>query len=285
MNTSTRPVCDWSLLHVDECAHCHGQPATVVSIGQIERYLARPAPQYRLRDSKWRVCNPERTVCEHQKHDLCPDCDRILEGLLYDLPELVHQLGVAMRKGTQFRPRGHRKGDVEKPDEAPIPWNPAAAAVKADLQRLMSDTWPDRRVLLTHLSGVAARAHQVIDRPRDREYSMCPTCRAQIDVEDHTLIVCPASDCRYVASWQQHRTDLLDAMGDAMLTMGDLVVVLTRSGEQVDRNRINYLIKRHGLPREQISKPAWQEDRLVVTEPQWVYRLRDVRDLIARLAA
>ncbi len=52
----------------------------------------------------------------------------------------------------------------------------------------------------------------------------------------------------------------------------------------VDRNRINYLIRRHGLPREQIVKPAWEGDRLV-TEPQWVYRLRDVRDLIARLAA
>lgn len=284
MNPSTRPVCDWSLLHVDECAHCHGQPTTVISIGHVERYLARPAPQYRLRDSRWQVPTPERTVCEHQKHDLCPTCDRLLDGLLYDLPELIHQLGVAMRKGTRFRSRGHRKGDVEKPDEAPIQWNPAAAAVKADLQRLTFDLWPDRRVLLTQLSGVAARAHQVIDRPRDREYSMCPTCRSQIDVEDHTLIVCPAADCRYVASWERHRTDLLDAMGDAMLTMADLVVVLTRSGERVDRNRINYLIRRHGLPREQIVKPAWQGDRLV-TEPQWVYRLRDVRDLIAKLAA
>lgn len=43
------------------------------------------------------------------------------------------------------------------------------------------------------------------------------------------------------------------------------------------------MIRRHGLPREEIKRAKWKEGR-IVTEPQWVYRLRDVRDMQAALA-
>ena len=277
----SRPICTWSDLHVDECAHCSMPGVTVTSVEALERHVQRPLPQYRTRDRSWHVPDPRPLLCEHRKEDICPDCDRTLDDLLYDLPELLHQLGVAMRKQTSFKPSGHRQGDLEKPDEAPIPWNPVAAGCMSDLNRLMRNRWPDRRGLLVQLSTLAARAHRVIDRPKDREYSMCPQCRDQIDVQDRTLITCPK--CHYHASWEQHQADLLDANGDAMLTLADLVMVLTRAGEKVDRNRINYLISRHGLPREQVQLPTWRDGELKPGKPMWVYRLRDVRELSERL--
>lgn len=300
-----RPVCDWSQLHVDECAHCHGGPGvSVVGIGTIERYLQRPAPEYRYREREWRVPAPEPTACAHRRDGLCGDCDHLLNDLLYDLPELVHQLGVAMRKDTRFRPHGHRLGDVEHPDEATIPWNPGPAGVLTELQQLMAgrvwtrntdgDGWAltpldvrnpaNRRALLEHMSRLATRAHHVIDRPRDREYSMCPRCRTEIVVEDHTLVVCPNPECTYLATWGNHQTDLLDANGDAMLTAEEIRFILDQSGEPITRQRIHYLVARHGLPREEIVRPSWAADRRLVTKPQYVYRLRDVRDLQAKLA-
>lgn len=278
-----RPVCDWSLLHVDECAHCHGGGLAVVPVGVIERYLQRPVPQYRMRDRRWRVPAPEATTCEHRRDDLCPDCDRLLDGLLYDLPELVHQVGVAMRKDTRFAPHGHRLGDAEHPDEAPIPWSPTAARVLMDLQALTRKTWPDRRALLPALTKLAERAHRIIERPKDREYTMCPRCRAEIVVEDHALVLCPTQGCTYAATWDFHQGDLLDVCGDVMLTAKQLVGVLCANGEPITRRRVYYLVENHGLPREEIKIPDWRDGR-IVTEDQWVYRLRDVRDLQSRLA-
>ena len=253
----------------------------VTTVASLEQTAGRPLPQYRVRDRQWRVPTPEPTDCEHQEHDLCPTCDQLLDGLLYDLPELLHQLEVAMRKATSFKPHGHRKGDIEKPDEAPIPWNPAAAACRSDLQALTRTRWTNRRTLLTELSRLASRAHQVIDRPKDRDTTMCPHCRTSIDITDRTLITCP--DCRYHATWEQHQIDLLDANGGMMLTADEIRFVLSRTGEPISRQRIWYLFKRHGLNREKITVPTWR-DRKLVTEAQYVYRLRDVRSLQAELA-
>lgn len=282
--TTSRPVCDWSTLHVDECAHCQqgGTPAVVVTIGTIEHATRRPQPAYRHRDPRWKEPDPHPTLCEHRKEDLCPTCDTLLEGLLQDLPELLHQLGIAMRKDTRFAPHGHRQGDLETPDEAPIPWNPAAASCLSDLTRLIRSTWPDRKALLVQLSTLASRAHRIIDRPKDRAYSMCPQCRHQIEIEDRTLISCP--DCHYHATWEQHQTDLLDANGDMMLTAEEIRFVLARNGEPITRQRISYLVERHGLPREQVTVPSWQ-GRRIVTEARYVYRLSDVRALQERLAS
>jgi hypothetical protein len=284
-----RERCEWSDLHVDECAHCQGLGSPVVSIGTVERVLGRRAPEYRFRDRVWRVEIPVPTSCEHRRDDLCPECDVLLDGLLYDLPELIEQLTIALRKGHRFAPHGFRRGDVERPDEAPIPWSPAAATALDRLRRIVTDRPEDRRVLLRRLSAAAARAHRVIDRPRDRDVTACPVCRSEIPLPARTAeaevpIVCPATECSYSASWDQHQADLLDASGDVMLTAEEVRFVLARNGEPISRQRISYLVQRHGLPRERIVVPSWRGKRLV-TDAQWAYRLRDVRDLQARLAS
>jgi len=217
---------------------------------------------------------------------LCPDCDQLLDGLLADVPELVAQLVTALRKGHRFAPHGFRRGDVQHPDESALPWSPAAAGALGDLNTLMACPPSDRRQLLRVLSRLAQRAHRVIDRPRDRSVTMCPVCRVELLVPDDDpqkrSIICPTEGCSYAATWQQHQIDLLDAFGDAMLTAEEVRFVLARGGEPITRQRISYLVQRHGLPRETVENPRWQQGRLV-TEPQFVYRLRDVRDLQARL--
>ncbi|MEN0072507.1 MAG: hypothetical protein AAGC63_16130 [Propionicimonas sp.] len=286
-------LCTLTDLPPDTCGcPTHHQPGhhPVITIAALERLTGHPLPAYRptRRDPRWKIPEPQTTVCTHRTDDLCGPCGRILNGLLHDLPDLVSELHAAMRKDTRFKPHGHRQSDRDHSDESSIPWNPAAARTLGDLNAWMADvtaqpsTWSRHRQL-ARLSALAERAHRIIERPEDREYSMCPRCRGEITVTGHDWVICPADGCRYAATWATHQADLLDAMGDAMLTLDDLVLVLTRSGEPINRNRVNYLIRRHGLPREEIENPKWREGRLV-TEPQWVYRLRDVRDLQARLA-
>lgn len=284
--------CDTTGLYPDECGcaeHFTDRP-TVISLAALERLAGHPLPAYRMRarDPHWKVPDPQRTVCDHRDDDLCGPCSTLLDQLLADLPDLVEQVGIAMRKAVRFPPHGHRRGDTETPDESPIPWNQAAALALGDLQRLIATgRHTSRHALLADLSRAARRAHRVIDRPRDRTFTMCPVCRTELVVPeadpDNRQIVCTTNGCSYSASWDQHQSDLLDANGDAMLTMNDLVLVLTRAGEPMTRDRINNMIRRHGLPREQISDPKWEDGKVVVTEPKWVYRLRDVRELAARI--
>ena len=271
----------------------HHNPDTgssrVLHIRQLESATGRRMPEYRPqpRPSRWQVPDPQATTCDHRDDDLCGDCARLLEGLLSDLPGLVAEVGAAVRKDTRFAPRGHRRGvDVDRPDESPIPWNPAAAAALAGLHQVMVDgPTLGRHGLLAGLSRAAGRAHRVIDRPPDRLFTACPRCRADIEVPDRARgVQCPAAGCGYAASWEGHQQDLLDAHGDVWLTAGQLVGVLCRNGEPITRQRISYLADRHGLPRERLVRPSWKAGGgIVATSPVFVYRLRDVRDLQAEL--
>lgn len=296
--------CHLTDLPTKECAceHHHHAEQTVVSITTLERLAGRPLPEYRARlRPPWRVPQPEATVCEHRRDDLCPTCDQLLDGLLTDLPHLVEELGFTARKDIRFPDRGWKRGDTETPDEAPLAWHPAAANLLADLHALMAGhaqalrndqlQWEavnirDRRALLQHLSRLAARAHRIIDRPRDRVFTMCPKCRTDIELRQRgDNVLCPNPECDYTAAWAQHQTDLLDASGDVLLTMGELCAVLTSAGEPMSRARVEKMITRHGLPREPIGTPHWREGRVVVTEPRWAYRLRDVREIQAQIDA
>lgn len=284
-------ICAETELPIRECG-CpkhHRPESTVISLSTLERLAGHPLPQYRaIQRPAWRVPTPKTTRCEHRKEDLCPDCDRLLDDLLADLPNLVEELGFAMRKDVRFAPHGYRQGDVEHPDEAPIPWSPVAAGVLGATRRLMADPPQDRRLLLPSLSRLAERAHRVIERPKDRQTTMCPRCGCTITVPDddpaERSIICPVEGCAYSATWAAHLTDLLDANGEALLTAEELRFVLIHNGEPISRFRIQYLVTHHGLPREQIAIPRWKHKRLI-TEAQFAYRLRDVRDLEARLAS
>ena len=280
--------CDWSDLPIAECAHCQGLTSPVVPIGVVERSLGRRAAEYRVRPREWSVADPEVTCCTHRQDDLCGDCAKLLDALIIDVPELVAQLTTSMRKGGRFGQHGWRRGDVERPDESPIPWSPPAAKCLSDLRQFVANAPADRHLQLEQLSRLARRAHRIINRPAERETTICPTCRAEIAVPDDDpedrVIVCPTEGCSYAATWPHHLRDLLDANGDALLTAQELRFVLSHNGEPITRQRIAYLVERHGLPREQRNVPSWVGAN-IVTEARWVYRLKDVRDLQARLAS
>ncbi len=299
----SRVVCEWSDLPPDQCGHCAGLPS-VVSIGVVEQVAQRRMPEVRVRPREWHVPEPQAVKCDHRVDDLCGDCSKILDGLLADLPAVVAELVTAMRKGYRFTPHGWRKGDVETPDEAPIGWNPAAAGVLHDVRFFMADPPTDRHLQLFELSRLIRRAHRVIDRPADREVTMCPECRGEIVVTNRSLAVTcgativendpdakpvdgePAPQrrriCTYAADWKQHRRDLLAVNQDAQLTMDDLLAVLSDAGENINRDKINNLVRRHGLPREEIRTAVWVDGR-IDPRTKWVYRLGDVLFLLAQI--
>lgn len=303
-------TCELTDFPVDQCGcpHHHRPQPTVISITALERIAGHPLPAYRMqpRQKEWRIPEPKRTVCTHRKDDLCGDCETILAGLLYDLPELVEQLGYTLRKSQRFEVKGYRQRERETPDESPIPWSPAAARCLADLHRFMLDApLHDRHWTLETLSGLARKAHGVIGRPRDREMTQCPRCRADIVVTDRSrtvtcshLIVEDDPDapepkegeqrrqrervCDYAASWEQHRRDLLEVNADAMLTMRQLVDAFSEPNTPAERvrNRVRYLVARHGLPREQVEVLVGWADGKIRTRTEWVYRLGDVQDMM-----
>ena len=306
-----RTRCATTDLPAAECGcrqHRHHRPL-VITATHLERLAGRKLPEVRMiqRDPRWKVQEPKTVRCTHRRDDLCGDCETLLTAYLADLPMVIEQLEVALRKAHRFAPHGFRRGDTETPDEAPVPWNPSAVRCLADVHRFMLDApLKDRHWILESLSKLTRRAHGIIDRPVDREITMCPKCREEIIVTNRNLAVtCGAKVveddpeapepeegqqrqqrariCDYAASWEQHRKDLLQVNADAMLTLKDLVIVFADAGVRIDRNRINYLIRRHGLPREEIQSPKWRAGK-IVSEPQWVYRLGDVQDLQAQLA-
>ncbi|QLQ16130.1 MAG: hypothetical protein HZY73_11250 [Micropruina sp.] len=153
---------------------------------QVRKPWAEPTPEYT-------TCPPEHT--QHSRAAICGACDAYLGRLLSDLPEMTRHLLESIRKDVRFAPRGWKRGDVERPDESPIPWNPAAARCLADLRRIVNDqrfrVASGRAALLAELSRAMERAHRVIDRPKDVALTMCPRCRAEMRLTPG--LPCPAS--------------------------------------------------------------------------------------------
>lgn len=294
--TSNEARCKYTDLPISGCGcdQHHRPEQTVVSIAALERLAGHPLPQYRaIRRPEWKVTEPKETRCDHREDDLCNECDALLDSLLADLPHIVEELGFAMRKDVRFKPHGHRKGDAEHPDEAPLPWSPPAAALLGELNEFMADPPGLRTEQLAELSWIAQRAHRIIERPKDRQITMCPTCRSDIEIPDDDpqtrIILCAVQGCGYCASWPQHKIDILHANTDALLTMTELATILTEDTDPAayerTRNRIRYLERRKGLARERIQRPDWGANGEIVTEAKWVYRLGDVLDLLAHKEA
>lgn len=302
----TCPITDLPIAQCG-CSQHHRPEATVFTASQLERLAGRPLPEvrYRIRETEWRVPEPQPARCDHRQDDLCGDCSKLVDNLLYDLPELVEQLTITLRKGHKFAPHGFRRGDTSTPDEAPIPWNPSAVRCLADVHEFMRRHPTDRHLQLFELSRLARRAHRIIERPVDREMTLCPKCREEIIVTNRSrAVTCgakvveddpdapPPEDgqqraqririCDYAASWEQHRKDLLSVNLDAMLTMNELLIVFGQAGEKINRDKINNMIRRHGLPREEIVTGQWRQGE-VKTRSLWVYRLGDVMFLMAQI--
>lgn len=269
--------CQDITLTVDELAVMRAQVAN-------RRWAQPKTLRHIVFPAVWRVPVPELTVCDPDHRGksraiLCVPCQQMLEDLTADVPEALRQLATHRRKGGKFPPRGWRKDDESNPDEAPIPFNPnAALAVQRITNALAEDNLQER---LVRLSDALRYTHRIIDRPADRVITMCPDCRTEFVVADtHQLIQCTA--CAYSSPWDRHLLRLLDVLGGSLYTGREACELLSRAGEPLTKSRLDYLVRRHGLPREERSKPSWSKGT-IVTEAVWVYRLADIRDLQAQL--
>ncbi|MFT3877152.1 MAG: hypothetical protein QM708_12125 [Propioniciclava sp.] len=282
-------------------AERHMVSGGVHHVADLERAAGRPLPEVRYTRRTpvlWQEPRPRSTVCD-ESHSrppgaaLCHECSDLLDRLRADAPALLLALHEAVIKDVAFAQLGAPATHADPEtgaliEESPVPFNAGASdalrEVKAALQvRPVS-------AQLAALSAAARRAHQVVDRPRDDiRLGKCPMCGAAISMPrpghhdiaaGHVMVTCPA--CTYRASWADHQRVILDQAGDTPLTIGEIVGVLTQGGEPVARKRIEYLVARHGLPRERMTRLYRRGHELVFGEV-WVYRLRDVRELQAKL--
>lgn len=246
----------------------------VIRLSELEQLAGHPLPAYRVtkRTPQWNVIDPKPTHCEHREDDLCPECSDLLDDLITDLPGIIEQLCVTLRKGSRFAPRGWAKGDEERPDEATIPWSIAASTLLDEINRFTSANNHSRAWQLGALSSIASRAHHIIDRPRDRHITICPRCSQTLWLDDKTAFTCPTTDCGYACdSWSSHIADLLATQPDVMLTMDELTLAIDAKPETI-RKRIQRAVATKGMPRER--RKVWRDGRIV--EGPWVYRLTDV---------
>lgn len=269
----------------------------------LEQTAGRPLPAIRhtRRRAKWQVPQPRKVVCLTDDEDhrrppgmwVCHDCADILRQLRADVPALIVELRTAIRKDTAFAQVGDLMPTIDpetgnRIDESALPWNEGAARALEQLTDALTIQRDD--IQLATLSAAARRAHQILDRPRDMiSVGRCPLCREPISMprpshqalEDGEVgVACGA--CSYAASWSSHQKVILDQAADTLLTIGELVGVLTQGGEPITRKRIEYLVARHGLPREPQIRWHQRGHGRVLAEVM-VYKLRDVRHLQAQL--
>ena len=251
-------------------------------------------PAWQPHHREWRNPNPTPNPCTHTTNNtLCPHCTAQLNLMLTDLPELLHQLGITTRKDHTFPPRGTLRTEPNRADEAPIPWNPAAANMHRRIRAIILDPAtrdPANRVWLHDtLAAYTTRAHELIDRPADRIFAgQCPTCGAALHGERGQVVTChnltPAgAECGYQATWDHHTAAQLEQRRDQWLPMRELVTCLMAAGHgrrdrQATKDRINYLVARHGLPREKRLIAHWA-GQTIQTEEVWTYRPTDVLEL------
>ena len=273
-----------------------GNPVT--HIATLERITGKPLPIYRTTHrptgGPWTIERVPADIGCPDTHgrppgaQLCHACANLLDGLLTDTPGLVTDLATARRRGVRFVGGNN--------DASGIPWSEAASRCHRDLVAF-GDELPqlDQHTALVRLGHLHRTGRRIIDRPRDLiNLGTCPICNHDIRQERPTLteleqataqVTCnhaplngPA--CPYRADWHDHQRKLLNQRADMLLTVHELVGVLTEAGEPVSRDRIKYLIRKHGLPRERITRPHLR-GKTIVTEQVWVHRLGDVRDMIA----
>lgn len=317
------PICEWSGLMRLSCPpecpdHGNGWSAAteaektvmanaldghpVTTIGTLETITGRRLDAYRVlrrAEGPWKLDRiPDDIGCpdSHGKPpgmQLCHACHNLLDGLLADTPELIAELATARRRSVKFVPGG-------SDDTAGIPWSEAASRCHRELTALWANLANlDQPTQLTQLGHLHRQGRRIIDRPRDLiNLGNCPICGHEIRQERPTVteleqatatvrcVHAPIGEpaCPYTADWHDHQRALLDQRNDMMLTVSELVGVLTEAGEPATRRRIKYLVEHHGLPRERITRPHLR-GRAIVTEQVWVHRLGDVRDLIDKLNA
>lgn len=300
--------CDSFRMTEDEITYLAGQvepPKSAPRRHHRIQHVDYPRRRYDPKDAPllpdWRI-NPKVIVCDHGHDDtrfICDDCEQQLQALVADTPALVHELQLAFTKQTQFLDQG---APIEAdPDEAPLNWHEAASRVLRDLRRVyngdpttvaqhMLRTWPnilrrpDLPQLATQISETLVHAHQIIDRPPTLlDYGPCPNCETRIRQErisegdTDREIICPKGD--YVASLHDHQVTQINREETKPKTAGQIQEALRIIGTPLSKHAWDNMVARDGLPREKQNIAHWRNGRLESAEV-WVYRLKDVRDMI-----
>jgi len=275
-----------------------------------------------LPDGTFKPDKPIIITCTgHTETGICAECAADFTRVLADVPGLFDDLDIAISGEAKFVEHGFR-GGVLALGEAGSNTNPAIAAQQRLVLALFGDStaahpgvrdWFDARdpsqlalhlnfylhrltleprmpVLARDISAAAARAHHVIDIPKDLVYyGPCPDCGRDIVQErihrddDETLVRCRFPSCNYARTLDLHYKLILDANENRWMTVTELVSAITMGGEVVDRNQIYYWERKSGLAREVRTRGKWVNGDLVSNEV-WCFRLGDVRQRAAEAA-
>ena len=255
------------------------------------------------------------TCTGHTQTGICTECLADLTRVLADVPGLLDDLDIAIAGEAKFVEHGFRGGALAL-GEAGSNVHPAIAAYHRLVLALCGDgtaahpgcsDWFDtsppalladrlnyqlhrlilepRMPTLAHdISSAAARAHHVIDTPKDLVYyGPCPDCGRDIVQErihrddDTTFIKCRYLSCEYGQPLDTHQKRILDAAEDRWMTVTELVSAITSGGEVVTRTQIYNWERRAGLAREMRDRPKWVDGELI-NDQVWCFRLGDVRE-------
>src|SRR5215217_5092855 len=228
------------------------------------------------------------TCTGHTQTGICPECLTDLTRILNDIPQLFDDLDIAIAGDAQFVEHGFRGGDFTL-QMGGSNTNPAIAAhhrlvlaltgdgtgahpvcsdwfdasspatlaerLNYQLHRLILE--PRMPVLAHDISSAAARAHHVIDIPKDLVYyGPCPDCGRDIVQErihrddQETKVRCRYLTCGYGEPLDTHQKRILDANLDRQFSIAECVGMISNAGKTVTRDQINGWIRHKGLHRE-----------------------------------
>src|SRR5215217_2819230 len=259
------------------------------------------------------------TCTGHTQTGICTECLANLTRVLADVPGLFDDLDIAIAGDAQFVEHGFRGGALAL-GEVGSNVNPAIAAQQRLTLALLGDEtnahpgckdWFDARdpsrlaqhlnfhlhqlileprmpVLAHDISSAAARAHHVIDIPKDLVYyGPCPDCGRDIVQErihkddEETKVRCRYLTCGYGEPLDTHQKRILDANLDRQFSIAECVGMISNAGKTVTRDQINGWIRHKGLPREWTDRPEWRSGEVVMVG-MWTLKLRDVVDFIQK---
>ena len=309
--TNRLPICEWSGLPriwcPDTCPdHNTSFPMTdtekallenrfsaVLKVDILEQTAGRRLPEYRAKprtvtrrgDAKivighaWNLDQPKPARCPPGQQ-LCHDCANQLEAALGDVPAIVNDLNLALRKAVRFVPHAF----TSDPDEAPLPFNPSASSALSQRatalggEPVLASRWwltnwrtsTHQTELLEHLTKAMAHAHKVIERPRDHVHlGRCPHCETELVAERGMPVTCPQGD--YTADWDTHMATILANSQDQMFTISELVAATGLTRNQI-KTITNYpaRITHHKLTRPHL------DGHTIRTRQVTVFRLGDI---------
>src|SRR5215216_3574759 len=273
-----------------------------------------------LPDGTFKPDKPIIITCTgHTETGICAECAADFTRVLADIPGLFDDLDIAIAGEAKFVEHGFRGGAFGL-GAAGSNVNPAIAAHHRLVLALMGDAtaahpgvvdWFDTRnpsqlaqhlnfhlhrlileprmpVLAHDISSAAARAHRVIDIPKDLVYyGPCPDCGRDIVQErihkddDDTLVKCRYLTCGYGQTLDLYHKRVLEASLDRQFSVAECVGMISNAGKLVTRDQINGWIRHKGLPREWTDRPEWKGGTLVMVG-MWTLKLRDVVDFIQK---